>query len=78
MNKIIEKAIKDFENLEVGKTFEYYGNTFIVRKGEECSECVFCDFGASTCYRLTKNNDIPACTKNYRKDKQDVYFEEVE
>lgn len=64
---------KEFQNLEVGKTFKS-GNTTLIVEEVDSSSCAGCFFKGKTCIVAI----APDCSGRFRKDKKDVIFKEVE
>lgn len=66
----------EFEDLEVGKTFEMGCRKLKVVGSEYyCNGCIFYNFN---CTKLQIKNFIPWCSEKFRKDHKHVIFIEVE
>lgn len=73
---------EEFENFEVGKTFELGYRKFTVMEVEDgCDDCFFdeiCEQIWEYCRKMARNNFIPECYSENRKDEKNVIFVEVE
>lgn len=70
---------EEFMNLEVGETFELGCRKFTVVEtdGTECDGCFFYQV-YSRCGQMARDNFIPECCWENRKDEKNVIFVEVE
>lgn len=65
---------KEFENLEVGKSFQIGYREYKVMETEEIFGCEGCCVDKNICEFLKTENIIPYCSKELREDKKDVIF----
>lgn len=71
---------EEFENLEVGETFELGCRKFTVVETDDETVCEGCFFDEvyRHCGQMVKDNFIPECLWENRKDEKNVIFVEVE
>lgn len=65
---------KEFENLELEKTFIYDDKKLQVKEAKTHWDCVGCYFYGRNCITAT----LPYCHKGMRKDKKSVIFKEMQ
>lgn len=75
-----EEFEENFKNLDPGKTFPLGCKKFMVLENDEDTMCEGCFFDEvyRHCGQLAKDNFIPGCCWENRKDEKNVIFVEVE
>ena len=71
---------EEFENLGVGEIFQLGCRKFTVVESDEDTMCEGCFFDETNihCTKLARDNFIPECCWENRKDEKNVIFKEVE
>lgn len=71
---------EEFSNLGVGETFQLGYRRFTVVETDEDTMCEGCFFDETNihCTKLARDNFIPECCCENRKDEKNVIFKEVE
>ena len=71
---------EEFSNLGVGETFQLGYRRFTVVETDEDTMCEGCFFDETNihCTKLARDNFIPECCWENRKDEKNVIFKEVE
>ena len=71
---------EEFENLGVGETFQLGCRKITVVETDEDTMCEGCFFDETNihCTKLARDNFIPECCWENRKDEKNVIFVEVE
>ena len=71
---------EEFENLGIGETFQLGCRKFTVVESDEDTMCEGCFFDETNihCTKLARDNFIPECCWEKRKDEKNVIFKEVE
>ena len=71
---------KEFGNLEIGKIFQLGCRKFKVVESDDDTLCEGCFFDEvyEHCGQMQRDNFIPECCEENRKDEKNVIFVEVE